>query len=269
MCLQSVQIVQKRTFLEFVDLDDDDAGEYQLPMRRVRTEPAKKDSATDKLATAADQFSAVVRPCDSRSTGKSSVSTAVPSWADVTDDDDESVSSFASASACKPPGVWATSKGATGGAAGLKKKDMRTTLMLCNLPNDYDRDIFLDMLDGECLAGEYDFVYFPVDFHTGSGLGYAFVNFTSHEEALRAWKLFDGFKDWSLPSTKVCEVRWSTPVQGFKANVQRYRNSPLMHHKVPDWYKPMVFSNGVRTEYPAPKKPIKYMPDKKPSKHRK
>jgi len=59
----------------------------------------------------------------------------------------------------------------------------------------------------------------------------------------------------------------STPVQGLKANVQRYRNSPLMHHKVPDWCKPMVFSDGVRIEYPAPKKPIKYMPGKKPTKH--
>merc|ERR1739848_223809 len=102
--------------------------------------------------------------------------------------------------------------------------------------------MFLDMLNDEGLAGDADFLYFPVDFHTGSGLGYAFVNFTSHEEALRAWELLDGFLDWCLPSTKVCEVRWSTPVQGFRPNVQRYRNSPLMHEQVPDLYKPVVFS---------------------------
>jgi RNA recognition motif-containing protein len=140
--------------------------------------------------------------------------------------------------------------------------------MLRNLPNDYNRDLFLALLDDECLSGEYDFVYFPVDFQTGAGLGYAFVNFTSHDEALRAWKLLAGYKEWSLPSTKVCEVRWSTPVQGFKANVRRYRDSPLMHHEVPDLYKPVVFSNGVRVAYPAPRKPIKYMPGKKPTKHR-
>jgi len=154
------------------------------------------------------------------------------------------------------------------GATGSKNVDARTTLMLRNLPNDYNREMFLNMLDDECLAGEFDFVYFPVDFKTGSGLGYAFVNFTSHEEALRAWQLLDNYSDWFVPSTKTCEVRWSTPVQGFKANVQRYLNSPLMHHQVPDMYKPIVFSNGLRAEYPAPKKPIKYMPAKKASKIR-
>merc|ERR1712226_1484683 len=125
-----------------------------------------------------------------------------------------------------------------------QNEDTRTTLMLRNLPSDYNRELFLDMLDDECLAGEYDFVYFPVDFQTGSGLGYAFVNFTSHEEAVRAWQLLDGFKDWFVGSTKVCEARWSNPVQGLTANVQRYRNSPVMHDKVPDSYKPVVFSNG-------------------------
>merc|ERR1712187_179105 len=139
------------------------------------------------------------------------------------------------------------------GAKSLKSEHTKTTLMLRNVPNDYNRDMFLNMLDDECLAGEYDFVYFPMDFQTGSGLGYAFVNFTSHEEALRAWQLLDNFSDWQVPST----------------NVQRYRNSPMMHHQVPDLYKPVVFSNGVRAEYPAPKKPIKYMPAKKVSKNRK
>jgi RNA recognition motif-containing protein len=123
--------------------------------------------------------------------------------------------------------------------------------------------MFLDMLDLECLAGEYDFVYVPVDFKTGSGLGYAFVNFTSHEEALRAWDLLDSYNDWLVPSVKVCDVCWSNPVQGLKANVNRYRNSPVMHHKVPDSYKPAMFSNGVEVEFPAPKKPIKCMPVQK------
>lgn len=141
--------------------------------------------------------------------------------------------------------------------------------MVRNLPNDYNREMFLAVLDDECLAGEYDFVYYPADFHTGSGLGYAFVNFTSHDEALRAWQLLNGYKDWLVPSAKVCEVSWSGPVQGLKANVQRYRDSPVMHHQVPDAYKPMVFLNGVRAEFPAPKKPIKHMPMKKATKHRK
>merc|ERR1712048_508694 len=172
--------------------------------------------------------------------------------ADITDDEAKSIST----SAPEDSAV---------GANSMKNEDTRTTLMLRNLPNDYNRDMFLAMLDKESLAGGYDFVYFPIDFQTGSGLGYAFVNFTSNEGALRAWQLLDNYKDWFVPSTKTCEVRWSTPVQGFNANVQRYRNSPLMHHQVPDLYKPVVFSNSLRVEYPAPKKPIKFMPAKKAS----
>ena len=51
----------------------------------------------------------------------------------------------------------------------------------------------------------------------------------------------DGFCDWCLPSSKVCEVKLSGPHQGFQAHVDRYRNSPVMHRSVPDEYKPMIF----------------------------
>jgi len=263
MFLQNVQVVEKRTFLEFSEIED--AGveeEHRLLMRRARSEPAQKNRVANRLATIAKEVPTAVHSCESSSTPRSSVSTDAPSWADVTDDDASSISTCATAEAPKSPSKEVAA------ATRQQNEDTRTTLMLRNLPNDYNRELFLDMLDEECLAGEYDFVYFPVDFQTGSGLGYAFVNFTSHEEAVRAWQLLDGFKDWVVGSTKVCEARWSNPVQGLTANVQRYRNSPVMHDKVPDSYKPVVFSNGVRVEYPAPKKPIKYYPGKKVSKHR-
>jgi RNA recognition motif-containing protein len=141
--------------------------------------------------------------------------------------------------------------------------DKRTTLMLRNVPNDYNREMFLHLMDTEGLAGTYDFAYFPVDFKTGSGLGYAFVNFISHQEALRAWQCLHGYNDWFVPSAKTCDVCWSNPVQGLKANIDRYRDSPVMHHHVPDLYKPVVLTNGVRAPFPPPKKPIKCMPVKK------
>jgi len=269
MFLQNIKAIEKRTFLEFVDLDED-AGvqeEHGPLMCRAKTETAMYDKMTVCKAAVWSQAAAESKPKSTESSPKSSVSTAAPSCA-------EKRGSYASSTSSSSESVASEfvrespSKDVLGEGRALKEADPKTTLMLRNLPNDYTRDMFLDMLDDECLAGEYDFVYFPVDFQTGFGLGYAFVNFTSHEEALRAWQLLDGYDDWFVGSTKVCEVRWSTPVQGFKANVQRYRNSPLMHHQVPDSYKPMVFENGARVEYPAPKKPIKYYPGKKSSKHR-
>jgi hypothetical protein len=34
--------------------------------------------------------------------------------------------------------------------------------------------------------------------------------------------------------------------------VELYRNSPVMHHSVPDACKPILLRNGVRIPFPAP-----------------
>lgn len=130
----------------------------------------------------------------------------------------------------------------------------KTTVMLRNLPNNYTREMFLQMLDENGLKGQYDFVYLPCDFYHDANLGYAFVNMVDASAVFLAWKAFQDFSDWSLPSAKVCQVVWSGPHQGFEAHVERYRNSPLMHQNVPDVFKPMIFRNGKRQPFPKPTK---------------
>merc|ERR1719324_1682130 len=98
-----------------------------------------------------------------------------------------------------------TGKDFTGGRR-AHHDSKKTTLMLRNLPNDYNREMFLNLVDAEGLAGSYDFVYFPVDFKTGSGLGYAFMNFTSHEAAVCAWQSLKGYNSWLVPSVKSCDA---------------------------------------------------------------
>jgi len=129
--------------------------------------------------------------------------------------------------------------------------------MLRNIPNNYTRNMFLKLLDDNGFAGAYDFVYMPFDFARDANLGYAFVNLQSTEAVDALWKIFDGFSQWSLPTLKVCQVCWSGPHQGFKAHVERYRNSPVMHKQVPDPYKPVIFKNGIRKPFPRPTKKIK------------
>lgn len=132
-----------------------------------------------------------------------------------------------------------------------------TTLMLRNLPNNYTRAMMLALLDAEGFAGQYDFVYLPIDFKSHASLGYAFCNMTSVEQAERCWKAFEGFNRWVVPSQKVCSVNWSAPFQGLEAHVERYRNSPVMHEHVPDEYKPMLFVKGTRVAFPPPTKKIR------------
>jgi hypothetical protein len=132
-----------------------------------------------------------------------------------------------------------------------------TTVMLRNLPNNYTQAMIFDLLDAEGFAGSYDFLYLPIDFRTHSALGYAFVNLVSSEEAERLKQRFQGFTEWSLPSSKVCSAAWSQPHQGLDAHIERYRNSPLMHESVPDEYRPALFRDGVRCVFPPPTKRVK------------
>jgi len=132
-----------------------------------------------------------------------------------------------------------------------------TTLMIRNLPNQYTRDDFVSWLIEEGFAGRFDFLYFPVDFETHAGMGYAFVNMVSHSDAKSLWSNLDGFSSWSQPCKKVCRVSWGQPMQGLEAHVARYRNSPLMHAHVPDAYRPMLFVEGKRASFPPPTKKIK------------
>merc|ERR1739845_154542 len=81
-------------------------------------------------------------------------------------------------------------------------------------------------------------------------------NLVSHEQASRFVETWDGFSRWSIPSKKACVLGWSRPHQGCTANIERYRNSPIMHESVPDDYKPVVFCHGKRIPFPPATKRI-------------
>jgi len=125
------------------------------------------------------------------------------------------------------------------------------------MPNNYTREMFLKMVDSMGFAGTYDFAYLPVDFQNQAGLGYAFINFVSVAHAQLCFETFEGFSNWIVPSEKVCTVTWSSPTQGLEEHLDRYRNSPVMHHSLPDEWKPVLLQQGIRVTFPLPTKPIK------------
>merc|ERR1719487_589260 len=72
----------------------------------------------------------------------------------------------------------------------------RTTVILRNLPASYTRDSLCGLFDNNGFAGEYDFIYAPIDPATRSGQGIAVVNLVDPLVAARFWDNFDGFSRW-------------------------------------------------------------------------
>jgi hypothetical protein len=131
--------------------------------------------------------------------------------------------------------------------------------MMRNVPNKYSRKQLLTLLDGRGFHGTYRLVYLPVDLVTRLSVGYAILNFGSLQDAARFMEVFDGFTDWHfIGSPKVCRVEWSTTKDdSFEAHVEYLRNSPMMHESVPDEFKPALFVDGVRAEFPAPTRSLR------------
>lgn len=132
--------------------------------------------------------------------------------------------------------------------------DNRTTLIVKNLPAECTHDELSKILDEVGLSGLYNFIYVPFDFKKSAVLRYGFVNFEQNQQALKAMAILDGL---AVDGEKRCEVEWGDAQQSLRANIERYRNSPLMHSSVPDAYKPVLFMRGVRIAFPAPTKTVK------------
>jgi RNA recognition motif-containing protein len=148
-----------------------------------------------------------------------------------------------------------------------KSQQQRTTLMLRNLPNDYTRDMLLEMLESRGFSNRFDFVYLPCDFKRGCGLGYAFVNMATPDDAILAMADLQGFDAWKLQSRKVLEVSWSKTLQGLAALIEKFRNSQVMHPEVIEGFKPILLENGRSVQFPAPTRALSSPFHEKPSRN--
>merc|ERR1712232_896253 len=131
--------------------------------------------------------------------------------------------------------------------------DERTTVMLRNLPSFFTRDMLVELLASLGFGNKCDFVHLPVDVARLSCLGFGFVNFRTHKDASCFLEDASGFQSWQRHSNKVLDVSWSKPLQGLAAQIQRYRNSNIMHPSLPDQCRPLLFGeSGERVPFPRP-----------------
>jgi len=151
-------------------------------------------------------------------------------------------------------------------------EEERTTVMVRNIPNRYNKEAILGLLHEYNYAEIVDFLYMPIDFRSTSNMGYCFINFTNPSDARDFKLMFQGFCNWRYNSDKKCDIQWSAPYQGLAAHIDRYRSSPVMHKDVKNQYKPILLMNGEEVPFPPPLKtipPPTIRPTKQTTKRRK
>ncbi|KAK4438951.1 protein MEI2-like 2 [Sesamum alatum] len=126
----------------------------------------------------------------------------------------------------------------------IKGEDIRTTLMIKNIPNKYTSNMLLAAID-ETHKGTYDFLYLPIDFKNKCNVGYAFINMVSPSHIITFYEAFNGKKWEKFNSEKVASLAYAR-IQGKTALVSHFQNSSLMNED--KRCRPIVFqSEGQET----------------------
>lgn len=136
--------------------------------------------------------------------------------------------------------------------------DVRTTIMLRNIPNKIDQAMLKEIVD-DTSRGNYDFMYLRIDFANNCNVGYAFINFEDPYHIIDFVKARAGHRWNRFNSDKVAEVSYAT-IQGKDCLVQKFRNSSVMleHHS----FRPKIFHTtgpmtGKEEAFPGPDNPSK------------
>lgn len=120
-------------------------------------------------------------------------------------------------------------------------QDVRTTIMLRNLPNRWTCDDIKRILD-QTTPGQYDFSYLRIDFEWNTNVGYAFVNFIDPMSIVKFFRRFHK-NEWSPGHFPLKEgaISYAT-VQGYDCLVEKFRNSSIMDEypgfRPKLWYTP-------------------------------
>lgn len=140
-------------------------------------------------------------------------------------------------------------------AASSTEPVAQTTLMLKKLPPSCTTDALAKWLTEEGFGESFDFVYVPLNLQESRAFGYGFANFISHDIAMQVKDWLDGCPALGESDAGEISIEWGSN-QGLDAQIERYRNSQIMHESVPERFKPMLFRAGVRQQFPAATKPI-------------
>ncbi|GLA49141.1 hypothetical protein AnigIFM63604_004765 [Aspergillus niger] len=120
--------------------------------------------------------------------------------------------------------------------------DVRTTIMLRNIPNKIDQAMLKAIVD-ETSHGKYDFMYLRIDFANNCNVGYAFINFEDfvNARAGRTWNCFN--------SDKVAEVSYASPLAGTEDRFPGPDNPSKMRRSIENAEHVGLFAPRVGQQY--------------------
>ncbi|KAI6121513.1 RNA recognition motif 2-domain-containing protein [Pisolithus sp. B1] len=132
--------------------------------------------------------------------------------------------------------------------------DMRTTVMIKNIPNKMTDKELLEFINNVC-PRRIDFLYLRMDFKNGCNVGYAFVNFIGVQDLLMFAKAKLNEK-WNMYSSeKILQMSYAN-YQGKEALVEKFKNSCIMDER--EEWRPKIFysepgpNQGLPEEFPKP-----------------
>ena len=94
--------------------------------------------------------------------------------------------------------------------------------MIKNIPNKFNKDILLDIID-QNFKGTYDIFILPIDINKNRNYGYAFINFINSYFIPYFYFMFNGKKWSNTNSEKICEITYSN-IQGKNNLILHYHN---------------------------------------------
>ncbi|KAG5438712.1 hypothetical protein PCANB_002432 [Pneumocystis canis] len=134
--------------------------------------------------------------------------------------------------------------------------DMRTTIMIKNIPNKFTQKMLQEYID-VTNSKTYDFLYLRIDFKNRCNVGYAFVNFIDPISIVTFGQARVGTKWNRFHSDKICDISYAN-IQGKECLIEKFRNSCVMDEDPS--YRPKIFishgpATGEEQEFPAPNNP--------------
>ena len=126
------------------------------------------------------------------------------------------------------------------------KSDIRTTVMVRNIPKTFSQDLLVDILNTK-FPNTFDFLYLPLDLMNGTNVGYSFINFKDPSTIVKVFNFLNN-KNWKLVLSvmlpnlhvgdegfKVCKVTYGR-IQGLENLMEHFKSSSIMNQ--PDSIRP-------------------------------